>query len=79
MVTQYQAIIEAFRAMSNSRRINEIEDWILKNYEVSWKDIGTTMADMVSEKNGGNSTSHVPEEYRLLTRVSRGVYRLNQE
>lgn len=65
--------------MSNSRRINEIEDWILKNYEVRWKDIGTTMADMVSEKNEGNSTSNVPEEYRLLTRVSRGVYRLSQD
>ncbi|WP_419879652.1 hypothetical protein [Brevibacillus centrosporus] len=53
MVTSYQAVIEAFKTLGHSRSISEIEDWLSNNFEERWKDIGTVMADMVSEKQGG--------------------------
>ena len=34
------------------------------------------MADMVPEDKGGNSSSNVPTEYRVLKRVIRGIYTL---
>lgn len=37
------------------------------------------MADMVPVSNGGNRSSAVPDRYRILQRVSRGVYALNEK
>jgi len=34
------------------------------------------MADMVPEQDGGNPSSRIPGEYRVLKRVSRGIYTL---
>nr|WP_304220246.1 hypothetical protein [Fredinandcohnia onubensis] len=74
MVNQYEVIIDAFKSLKGERTIQEIRDWIIFNYDCQWKDIGTAMADMVLESEGGNKSSQVPAPYRVLRRVSRGKY-----
>jgi len=63
MVNQYEAIIEAFEALGDSRTINEIQAWVNKRYGDIWKDFGTAMADMVPLYLGGNKSSNVPERF----------------
>lgn len=74
--TQADGIIEAFQVLGGTRSIQEITDWVNKKYGRVWKDFGTLLADMVPEKKGGNSSSRVPEYFRVLERVERGKYRL---
>jgi len=74
MPTQHEAIIEAFRALGGVRTIGEIHEWVRKKYGDRWKDFGTKMADMVPQRLGGNHSSNVPNEFRVLRRVSRGRY-----
>jgi hypothetical protein len=71
-------IIEAFRALGGSRSIGEIEDWVTRRHGGRWasSSFSTAMADMVPESLGGNRSSLVPVEKRVLRRVSRGVYGL---
>jgi hypothetical protein len=73
----YEAIIDTFTYLGGTRTINEIKQYLWdKHGEDTWKDIGTTMADMVSIEYGGSSSSNVPQHFRVLKRVSRGVYSL---
>ncbi|MBO8171496.1 MAG: hypothetical protein H0Z33_06385 [Bacillaceae bacterium] len=76
MSTQSDAIIKAFEELGGTRSIREIEDWVNRKYGAKWKDFSTLMADMVPVSHGGNTSSTVPEEKRVLERVSRGYYRL---
>lgn len=75
---QCEAIIEAFKALGGSRTIRDIEEWVTSNYGDIWQDFGTSMADMVPLSRGGNTTSSVPDRMRVLTRVSRGIYRMER-
>jgi hypothetical protein len=79
MLSQSEAIIEAFKALGEVRTANEISDWVNKKYGERWKDYSTTMADMVPLSHGGNSSSTVPEYFQILKRVSRGKYCLITE
>jgi hypothetical protein len=79
MLTQSEAIIEAFRALGGIRKSSEIEEWVLDKYGARWKDFGTLMADMVPVSHGGNNTSNESDYFRVLQRVSRGNYRLIKE
>jgi len=78
MVTCVEAIIEAFRALGGDRSFDEIENWVLKKYGAKWKRIAieTCMADMVPEELGGNPTSTVKSEYKVLRRLDKAVYTL---
>ena len=76
MVTQYEAIIEAFKALGGEKTRKDIEDWVYRKYGLRWKDLGTAMADMVPRSRGGNPSSTCPLKHRVLKRVTRGVYRL---
>lgn len=76
MTTQYEAIIEAFRVLGGIRNKHEIADWVNKRYGASWKDFGTVMADMVPVSIGGNKSSLIPIDFRVLQRVERGNYSL---
>jgi len=71
-------IIESFRDLGGSRRISEIEDWIVSRYGARWSSssISTALADMVPRRAGGNPSSLIPEEKRVLSRVARGIYAL---
>jgi len=76
LVTQYEAIIEAFEVLGGERTIKEIQRWVSAKYGFRWKDFGTAMADMVPISLGGNVTSQAPEKVRVLKRVARGKYGL---
>ncbi|RPF54430.1 DUF7669 domain-containing protein [Aquisalibacillus elongatus] len=76
MSTLYEAILECFRTSQKVMTIQEVSDYIDKNYSQSWKDIRTTLADMTHENYDGNSSSTVPYEFRRLKRVGRGRYEL---
>lgn len=76
VLTQHEAIIEAFKALGGARTISEIRDWVRKKYGDRWKDFGTRMADMVPQELGGNRSSNVQDEFRVLRRVSIGKYSL---
>lgn len=69
-----EAIITAFDELGGERHIKEIIDWVYEKYGDRWKDIVTTMADMVPVSYGGNTSSQIEEKYRVLKRVSRGKY-----
>lgn len=73
---QYDAIIEAFKALGGERSVVEIRDHVSEKYGNLWKDFNTAIADMVPFSHGGNSSSSVQENKRVLERVSRGKYRL---
>ena len=75
-MTQPEAIIEAFKALGGVKTIYEINAWVSQKYGDVWKDCGTPMADMVAISRGGNSSSNVREELRVLERVSPGEYSL---
>ncbi|MBE0513136.1 hypothetical protein IBX38_08815 [Candidatus Bathyarchaeota archaeon] len=76
MPTQHEVIIEAFKVLGGVRTIGEIRDWVRTKYGDRWKDFGTRMADMVPQELGGNPSSNVRNEFRVLRRVSIGKYRL---
>ena len=76
-MTQQEAIIEAFKALGGWKTIYEINAWVSQKYGDTWKDCGTSMADMVSISRGGNNSSSVREELRVLERVGHGKYRLS--
>ena len=78
MSTQHEAIVEAFKALGGIRTIDEIRDWVEKKSGARWKDFGTRMADMVPQEFGGNPSSNVPNEFRVLARVAQGKYRLTE-
>lgn len=79
MLSQSEAIIEAFKNLEGVRTAQEIRNWVIKNYGDQWKDYNTTLADMVPYSLGGNSSSTVPEYFRILKRISRGKYCLIDE
>jgi hypothetical protein len=56
--------------------IKEVSSWIETNYPNTWKEVGTAQADMVPKSLGGNSSSTVSDEYRVLKRLSPGKYSL---
>jgi hypothetical protein len=74
----YQAIILALDDLGGEGTIKEVSSWIETKYPSTWKDVGTALADMVPKSLGGNSSSTVSDEYRVLERVSPGKYRLYQ-
>lgn len=74
MLSLPEVIITAFKTLGGEREIREIREWIYANYEEEWSDISTTMADMVPVSQGGNKSSRIRDEYRVLKRVSRGRY-----
>ncbi|MCP1190833.1 hypothetical protein NKR17_17445 [Priestia flexa] len=76
MLTQYEAIIQAFEHLRKPTTIREMEEYISQKHGDAWKDIGTVLEDMVSTAHGGNHSSKVPNEYRVLKRISRGQYAL---
>lgn len=73
-MTQVDAIISAFQILGGERPIREIEDWVKRTYGYKWKDFGTRMADMVPKSHGGNNSSTIPDNQRVLARVNRGIY-----
>ncbi|EHQ92319.1 hypothetical protein [Desulfosporosinus youngiae] len=75
-MTQPEAIIEAFKALGGTKNKYEIEEYVCQKYGDLWKDFGTPMADMVPISCGGNSSSNVREDLRVLERVNPGEYRL---
>ncbi|WP_018932944.1 hypothetical protein [Gracilibacillus lacisalsi] len=75
-MTLYEAILECFIEKQKPMTILEVEIYIGQQYKQKWKDIGTTLADMVPLNYGGNSSSSVPAEYRRLKRLTRGTYTL---
>ncbi|SEN00470.1 hypothetical protein SAMN05192533_10816 [Mesobacillus persicus] len=75
-MNHYQAIILALEDLGGEGTIKEVNDWIHFHYPNTWKDRGTALADMVPVSLGGNSSSTVGDEYRILERVSPGKYRL---
>ena len=79
MITQNEAIIEAFKELGGVRTKEEIATWVNNKYGTKWKDFSTPLADMVPESRGGNKSSLVPEYFRVLERVERGKYRLVEE
>jgi hypothetical protein len=79
MLTQREAIIEAFKSHGGVKTAEEIRDLVIKKHGEQWKDFSTPMADMVPPSLGGNSSSTVPEYFRVLKRVSRGKYCLIDE
>lgn len=64
MLSQSEAIIEAFEAMGGARTAQEIKYWVEKKYGQRWKDYSTCMADMVPISLGGNISSTVPDYFR---------------
>lgn len=78
-MTQAEAIIAAFQKLGGERTIKEIEECVTVTYKYRWKDFGTRLADMVPLSRGGNKSSSVPDNFRILERISRGTYRLIKE
>lgn len=75
-MNHYQAIILALEDLGGEGTIKEVKEWVHLHYSNTWKDTGTTLADMVPMSLGGNSSSNVGDEYRILERISPGKYRL---
>jgi hypothetical protein len=75
-MTQNEVIIEALEALGGDGTIKEVSAWMDEMYPNRWKDYGTAMADMVPVYLGGNSTSNVKDELRILERMAPGRYRL---
>jgi hypothetical protein len=75
-MNQNEAIIWALIDLGGEGTIQEVREWLDEKYPNMWKDVGTALADMVPEQLGGNSSSTVSDEYRVLERVARGKYRL---
>jgi hypothetical protein len=75
-MNHYQAIILALEDLGGEGTIKEVKEWVDLHYPNTWKDTGTTLADMVPMSLGGNSSSNVGDEYRILERISPGKYRL---
>ena len=69
-------IIEALKSLGGEGSIDEVKNWIDRYCVKKWKDIATTMADMVSSQYGGNETSTCPRQKRVLQRIGRGRYKL---
>ncbi|CAH2716711.1 hypothetical protein BACCIP111895_03899 [Neobacillus rhizosphaerae] len=78
-MNHYQAIILALDNLGGEGTIGQVNDWINSNYPNTWKEAGTALADMVPMSLGGNRSSNVSEEFRILERVSPGRYRLFQK
>jgi hypothetical protein len=75
-MNQNEAIIRALIDLGGEGTIQGIHGWLDEKHPNTWKDVGTALADMVPESQGGNSSSTVLEEFRVLKRVSRGRYQL---
>jgi hypothetical protein len=76
VMTHYEAIIEALEFLGGEGTIKDIDQWIYEVYPNRWKDPGTAVADMVPVSLGGNQSSSVRDEYRVLQKIARGTYRL---
>lgn len=74
-MNQNEAIICVLIDLGGEATIKEVQAWLDEQYPYTWKDSGTALADMIPLSHGGNSSSTVKEEYRVLERVSRGRYR----
>ncbi|MGN8646541.1 hypothetical protein ACTNEO_11335 [Gracilibacillus sp. HCP3S3_G5_1] len=75
-MTLPEVILECFQDKQKPMTIQEVESYISQHYKQKWKDIGTTLADMVPINYGGNFSSTVPHQYRRLKRLTRGTYTL---
>jgi hypothetical protein len=73
-ITADEAVRTALRALGGQGTIDDVSTWISRSLTQSWKDIGTTMADMTASKN---SQSGYPSDRQILERVESGLYRLN--
>jgi hypothetical protein len=81
MESQYESLRSyniSTRIVSGEASIDQVDHLINKKYPDMWKSASTTKADMVPKSRGGNISSTVKEEYRILERVSPGRYRLIQ-
>jgi hypothetical protein len=72
--TQTEVIIEAFHALQGVRSVAEIREWVNKKSGNKWRDFATAMADMVPVYYGGNNSSHVSNQLRVLMKVDKGKY-----
>lgn len=70
-----EAIIQALRELGGEASIQEVKELVERNHPNTWKDISTVMADMVPVSRGGNGSSLLREDTRVLVRVARGRYR----
>jgi hypothetical protein len=78
-MNHYQAIILALVDLGGEGTIKQVNSWVNTHYPNKWKDTGTTLADMVPKSLGGNPSSNVSDDFRILERVSPGRYRLFQK
>ncbi|MCM3768761.1 hypothetical protein M3234_28230 [Neobacillus niacini] len=68
-MNHYQAIILALDSLGGEGTIREVNESIQTKYPNKWRDAGTAMADMAPESLGGNCSSNVSDEYRILESV----------
>lgn len=73
--TEAEAIWQAMTAMGGERSIQEVTEWISRQYPHRWKDVGTPMADLAFP---GNHSSSYPPARRFLERTAPGRYRIRQ-
>ncbi len=72
--TVRDAILECFRSSPRAvLSIREVNEWIASHYSGRWKDVSTSLADLVI---GGNASSGYRRSEQFLERVGRGRYRL---
>jgi hypothetical protein len=65
-MNQNEAIISALIDLGGEGTIKEVHAWLDEHYPNTWKESGTALADMVPLSHGGNSSSAVRDEYRVL-------------
>jgi hypothetical protein len=72
-VTLPEVVIEALRELGGTGSVSEVKKIIEKKYGTRWKDVGTTMADMVAS----SISSKIPRQHRVLKRLGMGLYTLS--
>jgi hypothetical protein len=75
-MTQVEAIIEALEALGGEGTIQDVHQKVNEKHPNKWKDSSTALADMVPVYLGGNTSSTVKDDFRVLDRVEKGRYRL---
>ncbi|MBN1917106.1 MAG: ribonuclease III [Verrucomicrobia bacterium] len=70
--SSYELIGEAVLALGGHASIREVEHYLDESVYAAPSDVGGTMADMCVD---APKSSTVPEQWRVLERVRRGVYR----
>jgi hypothetical protein len=75
-MTLVEAIIKALEALGGEGTIQDVHQKVNEMHPSKWKDPSTALADMVPVYLGGNTSSNVKDEFRVLDRVEKGRYRL---